>query len=127
MATFEQALDKAFEMVWLRGQDADLIREKRGTEPPDIMDQLLVEGTEQAFLGAIDVLGSLLHLAGRIESFETAPRVGEDGEMKAPTEAWVVGSTAALGALTEWAHGNGRMSDAEYAGYKAIYGAPTGN
>ena len=36
-------------------------------------------------------------------------------------------STAALAALTEWAHGNGRMSDAEYAGYKAIYGAGTGN
>lgn len=126
MATFEQALDKAFEVAWLRGQDADLIREKKGVQPQDPMDQLIVEGIEQTFTGALDVLGSLLRLAGRIKSFETTPRVGEDGELKGTTTEWVDGSTAALAALTEWAHDTGRMTDVEYAGYRAIYGAKPG-
>ncbi len=126
MATFEQALDKAFEVAWLRGQDADLIREGKGVQPQDPMDQLIVEGIEQTFTGALDVLGSLLHLAGRIKSFEIASRVGEGGELKGTTTEWVDGSTAALRALTEWAYETGRMGEAEYAGYKAIYGARPG-
>jgi hypothetical protein len=126
MATFEQALSKAFEVAWLRGQDADLIREKKGVQPQDPMDQLIVEGIEQAFTGALDVLGSLLYLAGRIKSFEVASRIDDDGELKGTTTEWVDGSTAALGALTEWAHDTGRMTDVEYAGYRAIYGTKTG-
>lgn len=126
MATFEQALDKAFEVAWLRGQDADLIHAKKDSGPEDVLDQIIVAGIEQAFIGALDVLGSLLALSGRIKSFEVAPRVTSDGELVDAAEEWADDSTTVLRALTEWAYETGRMGEAEYAGFKAIYGARPG-
>jgi hypothetical protein len=120
MATFEQALDAAFEVAWVRGQDVDRVRAKFGANPEKSDDELLVEGVNQTFIGAVNTLAALLHLAGRIGSFETTPWISEDGEALGDSPTWADGSSATVNLLVEWAHDNGRMDDAEYAAWKAV-------
>jgi len=122
MATFEQALDKAFEIAWQRSLEVDRIRETKGASPDDITDALLVEGTEQTFIGTLDVLGSLLLLAGRIDAFEISPGVDGDGTLAGPAEGWIDGSSAVLGVLMKWAHDGGKVDDAEYKTWLSLYG-----
>lgn len=58
---------------------------------------------ESAFIGSLDTLGRLLEAGGLLPSFQTS--IADDGE-------WMM----------DWAHAEGRISPAEYAGYRAVYG-----
>lgn len=112
MATFAQALDKAFEVAWEHSVAVEGARAN-----PDILDpqvhEAMVLAAEASFVGAVDVLGSLLHLNGRLPSYELSTQEGD---------GWMKDSTQALVQMMEWAHENGRITEAEYAGYRAVYG-----
>lgn len=112
MATFEQALDKAFEVAWSHSVAVEGARAN-----PDIPDpqeqEAMVLAAEASFIGAVDVLGSLLRLTGRLPSFGLSTDEGN---------AWMEDSAQALAQMMEWAHETGRVTEAEYAGYRAVYG-----
>lgn len=113
MATFEQALDKAFEVTWRLGEDVDVVTKVKG-HSADHMDELMIEGTHQTFIGAVNVLGSLLLLAGRIDTFEMVEPVEPNGDPGRVTAGWVEGSSLASKALGDWGLANGKISQADY-------------
>lgn len=114
MATFEQALDKAFEVTWQHSLDLDATRAEAKEVTEEHVGDLMIAGAEQAFIGSVDVLGSLLRLAARIPVFALSSS-DEQGD-------WADGSSATLVALMEWAREKGRVDDAEYAAWLSIYG-----
>lgn len=118
MATFEQALDKAFEVTWRLGEDVDVVTKAKG-HSINHMDELIVEGTHQTFIGAVSVLGSLLLLAGRIGTFRIGDPAKPNGDPGGVTAGWVEGSSQVSKALGDWGLANGRISQAEY---DATYG-----
>lgn len=118
MATFEQGLDKAFEIAWRHSQRSEAIREEVGSDPESIIDQLRVASSHEAFIGALDVLGSLLLLAGKIPVF--TPSTEDEGQ----TQGWIDGSAATANSLMGWARRNDKVTEAEYAGWCAISGVP---
>lgn len=112
MATFEQALDKAFEVAWEHSVAVEGARANPDIPDPQAHDAMVLSA-EASFIGAVDTLGSLLHLAGRLPSYELSTQEGDE---------WMKDSTQALAEMMEWAHENGRITEAEYAGYRAVYG-----
>jgi hypothetical protein len=112
MATFEQALDKAFEVTWQHSVAVEGARANPDIPDPQVHEAMVLSA-EASFIGAVDILGSLLHLSGRLPSFELSTDEGDQ---------WMKDSTQALAQMMEWAHENGRITEAEYAGYRAVYG-----
>lgn len=117
MATFEQALDKTFEVTWKLGKDVDRVHEKYGRVPTDEGHTLLVESVESAFHGAVNVLGSLLHLSGKIEIFEMSGGIAVDGTLRGDSVEWADGSSATLRALMDWGLSNQKVTHAEYTAW----------
>lgn len=113
VATFEQALEKAFEVAWRHSEDLDTVVKAKGNST-DHMDELLTEGARQTYIGAVDVLGSLLLLAGRIGTFEMSPPVKANGEPGKEATGWIEGSSLTSVALVNWALTNGRIPQDKY-------------
>lgn len=111
MATFEQALDAAFEITFRHGQEVDATRANL-EDADEHMRDLLLASTEQTFIGSLDVLGTLLRMAGRIPVFEISLHDSTDG--------WMDGSSAALRAMMTWARDNGKITEAEYLAWMSI-------
>lgn len=122
MATFEQGLDVAFEVAWKRSLDVDKTREaKSGSDK--IEDKILIEGVVQTFIGAVEVLGFLLLLAGRVDTFGlSGGSLDEEGNPSMATEGWIEGSPDVLSAMMGWAREKGHLEEAEYLAWKALYG-----
>lgn len=118
MATFEQALDTAFEITFLHGQEVDAARTSTALMEDEQMADLLMASAEQTFIGSLDILGTMLHMAGRIQVFahSSSHRPGD----------WADGSRDALLAMMEWARENKKITEAEYAGWMAVqnHGVP---
>lgn len=112
MATFEQALHAAFGTVWEHSLKVESVRTDDRFEDPSLHETAVLVA-ESAFIGSLDTLGRLLEAGGLLPSFQTS--IADDGE-------WMKDSTAALGRMMDWAHAEGRISPAEYAGYRAVYG-----
>lgn len=114
MTTFEQALDRAFETAWKHSMKVHEIRDETGSSPEDHLEQLRLACAEEAFVGAVDVLGQLLLLDGRIAAFEAS--VDSGGH----TQRWIEGSSATAALLMDWAHVSGHVSDVDYAAWKSL-------
>lgn len=113
MATFEQALDKAFEITFKHGQEVDEAKADTFGMEDEHMRDLLLASAEQTFIGSLDILGSLLHLAGRIPVFA-------DSSSDRPGD-WADGSRDTLLLMMEWAHKNEKIDKAEFTSWVAAY------
>lgn len=115
MTKFEQAIDKAFEVAWEHSVAVEGARADPDAIDPQTHEAMSLSA-EASFIGAVDVLGSLLHLDGRLPSYELSTGEGEE---------WMKDSIQALALMMEWARESNRITEAEYAGYRAVYG-PSG-
>lgn len=114
MTTFEQALDKAFEVTWQHSLEIEEARAEAAEIEDEHTRDLMTASAEQTFIGSVDILGSLLHLAGRVPAFALSTIEDRQGD-------WADGSSATLVALMEWAHKEGKVDDVEYAAYLSLY------
>lgn len=124
VATFEQGLDVAFEVAWKRSLDVDKVHEaKSGSDK--VEDKILIEGVVQTFIGAVEVLGSLLLLAGRVDTFGLTGSLDEEGNPGMATGGWIEGSSDVLSAMMTWARDHGHLEEAQYLAWKSLYGTGT--
>lgn len=117
MATFEQGLDKAFEITFIHGQEAEEARTCTALMEDERMADLLRVSAEQTFIGSLDILGAMLYAAGRIPVFAHS---SEDR----PDE-WANGSRGALLAMMQWASENKKITEAEYVSWMAVQSRDT--
>lgn len=113
MNTFDDALAKAFEITFKHGQEVDEAKLNTLGMEDEHMRDLLLASAEQTFIGSLDILGSLLYLAGRIPVFadSSSDRLGD----------WADGSGSAMLLMMEWAHKNKKIEDAEFTSWVAAY------
>jgi hypothetical protein len=100
MATFQQALDAAFETAWRLGKIAE---EAVGARTRGEVEMEVVDFTSTRYVGAIEVLGNILHIAGQVRE-----------PMTPSTDAINAFQIDAALALYRWALGTGRTTQAEF-------------